>query len=65
LGLLLFSLASFKLAKGVASELNIWNLDDGIIAGDVDILIRDFEFVRREGPALGLFLNESKFEIYY
>ena len=45
------------------SEFNVWYLDDGSIAGDADVLLRDFEFVKREGPNIGLLLNESKCEI--
>ena len=45
------------------SEFNVWYLDDGTIAGDADVLLRDFELVKREGPNIGLLLNESKCEI--
>jgi hypothetical protein len=63
LGPLLYSLASFKLARGVSCELNIWYLDDGSIGGDVDTLLQDFDYIKREGPNIGLFLNEGKCEI--
>ena len=45
------------------SEFNVWYLDDGTIAGDADVSLRDFELVKREGPNIGLLLNESKCEI--
>jgi hypothetical protein len=63
LGPLLFCLASFKLARSISSEFNVWYLDDGTVAGDADTLLREFELVKREGPRLGLILNERKCEI--
>lgn len=33
------------------------------IAGAADVLLRDFELVKREGPNIGLLLDESKCEI--
>jgi hypothetical protein len=35
---ILFCLASFKLARSISSEFNVWYLDDGTIAGDADTL---------------------------
>ena len=42
---------------------NIWNIDDGSLGGEVDILIEDFETVRRIGSTFGLLLNEQKCEL--
>ena len=35
-------------------------MDDGSLGGEVDILIEDFETVRRIGSTYGLLLNEHK-----
>ena len=59
MGPLLFSLATFSLAKSMKSELNMWYLDDGCLGGDVDLLISDFEYIKKSGQAFGLSVNES------
>jgi hypothetical protein len=63
LGPLLFCLAFLKLTRSVQSEFEVWYFIDGTIAGDADVLLRDFELVKREGQNTGLLLNESKCEI--
>ncbi len=63
LGPLVFCASSLKLAKLLKSELNIWFMDDGTLGGDVDVLIHDYETVRRIGKELGLVLNEQKCEL--
>ena len=45
------------------SMFNIWYMDDGSLGGEVDILIEDFETVRRIGSTFGLQLNEHKCEL--
>jgi len=45
------------------SMLNIWYMDDGSLGGEVDVLIEDFETVRRIGSTLGLLLNEHRCEL--
>ena len=45
------------------SELNVWYMDDGTLGGDADVLLVDFNTVRRVGQELGLELNEQKCEL--
>ena len=63
LGPLLFCAAAQKLARLMKSTLNIWYMDDGSLGDEVDVLIEDFEVVRRIGSAIGLLLNEHKCEL--
>jgi hypothetical protein len=63
LGPLSFCASSLKMAKLLKSELNIWFMDDGTLGGDVDVLVHDYETVRRVGKKLGLMLNEQKCEL--
>ena len=42
------------------SMFNIWYMDDGSLGGEVDILMEDFETVRRINSTYGLLLNEHK-----
>ena len=60
LGPLSFCLTAYKLAKSMKSQLNIWYMDDGSLGDEVDVLIEDFETVRRTGKTLCLLLNEHK-----
>jgi len=41
----------------------LWYMDDGTLGGHVDVLLDDFERVRRVGSELGLVLNEAKCEL--
>ena len=63
LGPLLFCATSLRLAKLMKSELNVWYMDDGTLGGDADVLLIDFNTVRRVGQELGLELNEQKCEL--
>jgi hypothetical protein len=42
LGPLLFCITAMALVKRVKSQLNIWFMDDGTMAGDVGTLLADF-----------------------
>ena len=64
LGSFVFSMCIQKLISNLKSELNIWYLDDGTLAGDPDTLISDFETILIEGEKLVLFLNPEKCELY-
>jgi hypothetical protein len=63
LGPLLFCAAAQKLARLMKSQLNLWYMDDGSLGGEVDVLIEDFETVRRIGRAIGLLVNDQKCEL--
>ena len=63
LGPLMFCASTLKLIKRIESEFNLWFLDDGSLGGDVNILLKDLELIRRIGEEIGLSLNEAKCEI--
>lgn len=70
LGPLLFSLVLHPLAERIKDlfpklDLSVWYLDDGTIIGDVQDVHGVFEFLRKEGPPLGLHLNVKKNEIWW
>jgi hypothetical protein len=47
----------------MASEFDLWYLDDGSVDGNVDILLRELETVERVRLTIGLELSEDKCEI--
>nr|XP_053649286.1 uncharacterized protein LOC128700253 [Cherax quadricarinatus] len=47
----------------LTSELNIWFLDDGTLAGTKESLLHDLTQVMTRGQEMGLILNPSKCEI--
>jgi hypothetical protein len=64
-----FSLVLRKLILKIENQfpllkLNRWYLDDGNLAGDFKSLSLILDLIDVEGPALGLFLNRSKCQIY-
>ncbi len=71
LGPLLFALAIHPLLEHLASlrvdgatlDLLMFYLDDGILAGPAEVVAAAFDFLRREGPRLGLELNLAKCEL--
>ena len=64
LGPLLFALAIDPIIRSMQSELNIWFLDDGTLAGPVETVARDIERLLPEFSNLGLQLNPKKCEAY-
>jgi ubiquitin carboxyl-terminal hydrolase 44/49 len=70
LGPLLFSLVLHPLALRIQADfpkldLCVWYLDDGTIIGDVKDVHAVFQLIEKEGPALGLYLNVKKNEIWW
>ena len=63
LGPFYFSLGIMDLIKGCDSELNIWYLDDGTIAGDIETVLSDLKHIIDAASALGLKINSSKCEL--
>ena len=72
LGPLLFSLVLIVLndkvkealkRAGVAIQIDGWYLDDGTFGGDIGAVKLVYETIRKEGPKLGLVINEKKCEI--
>jgi hypothetical protein len=46
-------------------KLQIWYLDDGSFVGTHETLRRILQFIMEEGPAMGLFLNLRKSELWW
>ncbi len=67
LGPLLFSMVIQELITAIATEcklsLNLWYLDDGVLAGLAAQAHKAFRLIQRMGPELGLELNVGKTEL--
>ncbi|KAK8720595.1 hypothetical protein OTU49_013221 [Cherax quadricarinatus] len=59
----LFCIAVREITVRLTSELNIWFLDDGTLAGTKESLLHDLTQVMTRGQEMGLVLNPSKCEI--
>lgn len=59
----LFCMAIHEMVSGLLSEMNIWYLDDGTLAGDPQTVLQDLKTIIRKSAELGLRLNFSKCEI--
>ena len=64
LGPFLFSLATTDLIESCRSELKIFYLDDGTLAGDVETVLSDYVLIQNAATTLGLEVNASKCELY-
>ena len=64
LGPFLFSLAVMEKIKSLESELNLWYLDDGSLASDVETVISDYKKILDAKDSLGLPVNPIKCELY-
>ena len=71
LGPLLFSLVLHRIVKMISSRakcanllLNLWYMDDGIIAGPARDVRKALRLIAKYGPDLGLNLNLSKCELF-
>jgi len=68
LGPLFFALALHRLVRDIGAkypslDLNVWYLDDGVIAGDYQDVQGAIDVITEQGPALGLEINRRKCEI--
>ncbi len=63
-GPLFFCLAIHKLTRKMNSPLNLWYLDDGVLAGDAATVVEDLKLLMVEGAKLGLELNFAKCEVF-
>ena len=61
----LFSLCIQDLILSLGSELNLWYLDDGCIAGDPDTVLKDFSKIIDAHATTGLKVKPSKCEIFF
>lgn len=59
----LFCMAIHEMVRGLLSEMNIWYLDDGTLAGDPQTVLEDLKTIIQKSAELGLRLNFSKCEI--
>ena len=44
--------------------LNVWFLDDGVLCGPREVIIRALQIFMENGPSLGLHLNLAKCELF-
>lgn len=65
LGPMAFSLTIHPIIETLASELNLWYLDDGTLGGDPETILNDFQNIIEKCKAFGLEVNPSKCEIYF
>lgn len=64
-GPLSFCLVIQPLIESLMSELNIWYLDDGTLAGDSETVITDFIRIIDFCKLIGLEINSSKCELFF
>ena len=64
LGPFLFSLAIMDVIKKMKSNLNVWYLDDGTLAGDVDTVLEDYRQILSALKIHGLEVNPTKCELF-
>ena len=64
LGPFLFSLGIMDIVKSMHSELNIWYLDDGTIAGDAEVVLKCYEEIMKAKNTHGLEINPTKCELF-
>ena len=62
LGSLAFALAIDSAARGVGTELNVWYLDDGTLAGQMDSIVNNLGILRERLGEMGLEVNPQKCE---
>ena len=54
-----------SLVKQFESKINIWYLDDGNLADDYKVVLRDLEYILKLEPNYGLSLNTVKCELCF
>ena len=70
LGPLLFAVVLHKLVMKLDAELgadlllNVWFLDDCVLCGPREVIIRALQIFMEDGPSLGLHLNLAKCELF-
>lgn len=65
LGPLLFCLAIHPIIMSLKSDINLWYLDDGTLAGDANTVFDDFQYIISECSNIGLNINFKKCEISF
>ena len=71
LGPMLFALVLRKLVSSIEADdgcfdlsLNLWYLDDGVLAGERSAVVRALHLIKELGPHLGLHINLPKCEMF-
>lgn len=64
-GPMAFSLSIHPIIEMLASELNIWYLDDGTLGGEYDAVLSDFKLLIQECGKIGLEINPTKCELFF
>ena len=64
LGPFLFSLAIMEIVNKMKSDLNIWYLDDGTIAGNTQTVLEDYQEILKALESHGLAINPTKCELH-
>lgn len=64
-GPLAFSLSIQPNIEGLASELNIWYLDDGTLCGEPKDVLLDFQKLIEKCKFIGLYVYPTKCELYF
>lgn len=64
-GPMAFSLCIQPVIEDLASELNIWFLDDGTLCGNAQTVLADFEKLIEKCKSIALHINASKCELYF
>ena len=71
LGPLLFSLVLHRLIRTIIEDkecsqllIKTWYLDDGILSGTKSVICRAVAIIQKQGPALGLWINPAKCELF-
>ena len=64
LGPFLFSFGTIDITKSMESELNLWYLDNGCIAGETESILECFKLILKAKFTHGLEINTSKCELF-
>ena len=71
MGPLLFSLVLHKLIRMIIEDMecsqllfNSWYVDDGVLSGTKSVISRVVTLIQKLGPALGLWINPAKCELF-
>ena len=64
LGPFLFNLGIMDIVKSMNTQLNLWYLDDGTIAGEMKAVLECFESILNAKTTHGLEINPSKCELF-
>ena len=64
MGPFLFSIAIMDIVRKMKSDLNIWYLDDGTIAGNIETVLEDYRNILKALKSHGLAVNPKKCELH-